>query len=173
MKIREIAKGKMVKERMTKGKMGKKARQGMALFLAGLMVVSAVDLSGLRVNAVEMTGVSVFAEAGWEDSQQSVQSTEQDSENQNDSKPGTQNGEQNSTQEASQSSAQNGGQDSENQNVSQFSTQQESKLSTQSEEQNSTQPVSPASRVQSRVAGNRVHSILKSSRRFRAEMKLQ
>ena len=76
MKIREIAKGKMVKERMTKGKMGKKARQGMALFLAGLMVVSAVDLSGLRVNAAEMTGVSVFAEAGWEDSQQSVQSTE-------------------------------------------------------------------------------------------------
>ena len=60
MKIREIAKGKMVKERMTKGKMGKKARQGMALFLAGLMVVSAVDLSGLRVNAVEMTGVSVL-----------------------------------------------------------------------------------------------------------------
>lgn len=117
MKIREIAKGKMVKERMTKGKMGKKARQGMALFLAGLMVVSAVDLSGLRVNAAEMTDVSAFAEAGWEDSQQSVrsggqegkqlgtqsenheasqssvQSTEQDSENQNDSKTGTQNGE--------------------------------------------------------------------------------
>ena len=153
MKIREIAKGKMVKERMTKGKMGKKARQGMALFLAGLMVVSAVDLSGLRVNAAEMTGVSVFAEAGWEDSQQSVQSTEQDSENQNDSKPGTQNGEQNSTQEASQSSAQNGGQDSENQNVSQFSTQQESKLSTQSEEQNSTQEASQPS-VQSTEQGS-------------------
>ena len=149
----EIAKGKMVKERMTKGKMGKKARQGMALFLAGLMVVSAVDLSGLRVNAVEMTGVSVFAEAGWEDSQQSVQSTEQDSENQNDSKPGTQNGEQNSTQEASQSSAQNGGQDSENQNVSQFSTQQESKLSTQSGEQNSTQEAAQPS-VQSAEQGS-------------------
>ena len=106
MKIREIAKGKMIKERMTKGKMGKKARQGMALFLAGLMMVSAVDLTGLRVNAAEMTDVSAFAETGWEDSRQSVQSTEQDSENQNDSKTSTQSGEQNSTQEAAQPSVQ-------------------------------------------------------------------
>lgn len=157
MKIREIAKGKMIKERMTKGKMGKKARQGMALFLAGLMMVSAVDLSGLRVNAAEVTEASAFAETGWEDSRQNVQSegqevtqlgtqsTEQDRENPNVSKTSTQSEEQGSVQEASQSRAQDGRQDSENPNVSQVSTQQDSQLSTQSEAQNSNQSISQQS----------------------------